>query len=1023
MFGWVRQPRNADAARWTPNVDARPFGSGAVGSGAVSSHVVGSGAAGSAGMSVGRVVVTSGSQAMALARELLDPSRSPAAFAAPRITERRLLHWSMITDPWASVPAAPPGVDVRVLLPEAPEFDALHVLVKSAGIACRRVRHLVDAETVSTLDKDGRLGPIWACPGFLPVANTAQLAPPRRTGASAEAARDAFELAWDSHDGPFTPDWTPVDAASLVPPAWVPYLGRPTLNPAQVEAAPHILRGESHVVVVAPTGSGKTIIGMLAALKAILGDGRKAAWLVPQRSLTDELDRELSTWRARGLRVERLSGEHVTDVEKVRRADLWVSTTEKFEAVCRSSSLRTALAEVGCLVVDEIHLLGSAARGPLLEALLARVRGADSPVRIVGLSATVANAEQVADWLGARVVSSSWRPTRLTWQVPMVPASSDRRAANASRLAATLAITRMITDDEGSVLVFCGSRRNVRATALAIAADRGAVIAGVDPDDADAVHRACARAGVGLHYKGWEYRHEAEREFRARRLEVLVATTTVAAGVNLPARAVVVRDTQIGLDRIDVATVQQMFGRAGRIGAGETEGWAYLICDESERATWQSRLVEGYTVRSHIADSLADHLLAEAAQDRIATFADAENWWLRTFAHHQGADGVSPVSDAVDLLVSGAYLTVSTSGPRPTESDDPSPRSCDVLLTVTDLGLLTTRFMVPVEIGIELREHVDGVDVPDAPEEAEWVLAGALGRVVPEFAEAPIAEELRPQVARLLRARGHRDRLDEPGRAPGLSPSTGVEPGDLARVAFALVANSPALFTRPGRTIAGIPTPALTPILADSPRYFAWLAAQGGLGTVHPWVAIVAGDLGRRIRWRRLGATRGAGRLLWMCEQMATPTLAEGVVPELFSAARRRDVSNPDWPVGRPPTGCRLDHGAYVALLRDRATDASATERDGQVILHGSATVTAALWSGPNRLTVPLPRTDPTPYPTSDAPPADRGPGDRAPSSHGVALFTRRGDARSTGWLAAYNSIGTTATAADALLPPRGLIG
>jgi ATP-dependent DNA helicase len=121
-----------------------------------------------------------------------------------------------------------------------------------------------------------------------------------------------------------------------------------------------------------------------------------------------------------------LSGEYVTDIPRLREADLWVATTEKFEAICRASSLRTALAEVACLVVDEIHLLGDPTRGPLLEALLARVRGEDSPVRIVGLSATVANAEHIAEWLGARLVHTLWRPSRVTWQLPMIPASSDR---------------------------------------------------------------------------------------------------------------------------------------------------------------------------------------------------------------------------------------------------------------------------------------------------------------------------------------------------------------------------------------------------------------------------------------------------------------------------------------------------------------------------------------------------------------------------------------------------------------------
>lgn len=125
-----------------------------------------------------------------------------------------------------------------------------------------------------------------------------------------------------------------------------------------------------------------------------------------------------------------------------------------------------------------------------------------------------------------------------------------------------------VTEDGGSVLVFCGTKPNVRATALAVAASRGQNITGVDLDDIDRVHQLCAAVGVGLHYKDWEFKREAETQFRNREWDVLVATTTVAAEVNLPARAVIVRDTRVGLDDVDVATVLQMFGRAGRVGAG-----------------------------------------------------------------------------------------------------------------------------------------------------------------------------------------------------------------------------------------------------------------------------------------------------------------------------------------------------------------------------------------------------------------------------------------------------------------------
>ena len=900
----------------------------------------------------------------------------------PELVEPRLLHWRKITDPAASVSPPPAGVDVRALVPSGPEFDELCGRLAGAGVPFRRIRYWLEAETVSTIGEHGELASLRAVPEVSALVDPAH---PRSTCTnrwSAAAARDAFDMVWETHAHPHEADWDRVDAAEWVPASWLPYLPYPTLNPAQAQAAPAVLNGRRHLVVTAPTGAGKTVIGMLAALTAILGDGRKAAWLVPQRSLTGELDRELNAWRALGLRVERLSGEYAVDVPRLRAADLWVATTEKFESVCRASSLRSALAEVGCLVVDEIHLLGDNERGPLLEALLARVRGADSPVRIVGLSATAANAEQVAEWLDAEPVRVRWRPTRLTWQLPVVPASGDRKVDGTHRTRLVTAITKSVTDDGGSVLVFCGTKRYVRATALAIAADRGAPTEGVSTEDLPRLHQVCALVGVGIHYKDWEHRHETERDFRERRLDVLVATTTVAAGVNLPARAVVVRDTVIGRSDLNVAIVQQMFGRAGRIGAGETEGWAFLVTDETEHAAWQAQLVAGYTILSRIRGCLADHLLAEAAQGSIHTTADAEQWWMRTLAYHQGTHGQVAVHTALKLLVDGGYLAA-----------EPQPDGT-TLLAVTDLGRITTRLMVPVLVGDGLRAAFAEQAVPTDPDDAETVLCRLLAITVPELADAPVDEDQRPFVARLLRAEGRLERLDTAPPPPSLVAANACDPGDLAQVAFALVAHHPREFNRRRRTIGGVVTTILNPVLEQAPRYFAWLAAQGRLGTVHPWVAVTADDLGRRIRWRRLAPPRGAGRLLWMCEQLATPLHVDDLVPELFAAARARDISNPDWPVGPPPRRCQLDRKGYLALLRDRATAATFTDAAGRITVAGADAAAVSVWAGAtHRITTPS-AVDPVGYAGTD------------PNQRGATVFTRRGDHRSHGWLNAYDTIG-----------------
>ncbi|MDA3646639.1 DEAD/DEAH box helicase [Saccharopolyspora indica] len=875
--------------------------------------------------------------AAAFVDELMNGARVVAA-------EPRLLHWVKTSDPDVLIARQPPGTDVRVLLPLEPGFDALARRLDADGIPHRRVRYWVEDEAISTVGPGGRLAHLRVTPESTPQG--------------AIAARDAFELMWETHDD--VPGEGPVDA--VVPGEWLPYLPHPTLNPAQAQAAPTIVGTDSPVIITAPTDAGKTVIGMMAVLKAMLQHGRKAAWLVPQRSLTAELDRELGRWRALGIRVERLSGDYAIDRQRIRDADVWVATTEKFESLCRTASLRTALEQVGCLVVDEIHLLGDPHRGPVLEALLARFAENGAPVRMVGLSATVSNAADIASWLRAELITTTWRPTRLTWQLPVIPDTGDRKADQDARTRLAVALTARITADAGSVLVFCGSKHNVRATALALARARGANTDDVAADDLERLERVCTSVGIGIHYKDWEHKHAAEQGFRDRELDVLVATTTVAAGVNLPARAVIVRDTQLGTATIDTATVQQMFGRAGRIGAGEIEGWAYLINTAAERATWQRQLTAGYAVRSQIAANLPDHLLAELAQDRIRTTADAQLWWQQTLAHHQGDQDSAPVQAAVEQLLRHGYLTQASS------------------LTVTDLGHLTTRLMINVRTGNELIAALAGKAAPETPQQAEELLSRAVADCVPAFAEAPIADNLRPRVAEALRAVG--------GSTSQADGAHRCEPGDLAQCAFLLVASTPRAFAGSPRAIAGLPLAALQPILAEAPRYFSWLAEQGHLGTVHPWIAITAADLGRRIRWRSTAPPRGAGRLLWICEQLATPEHADHLIPRLYRAAREAGHTAPDWPHTTPPRDCRLNHTSYQSLLRARATGTRFTTENGRLSAHLPGETTIAAWTGANYT-----------IHTSSAGHA------ACPNGSAAVAFTPRGDYYAHGWPTVYNAI------------------
>jgi helicase len=868
-------------------------------------------------------------------------------------------------------PPVPPGTGARVLLPAGEQFAVLADKLFAAGAEVRRVRYLVEDELITSAGDDRELAAVsWACRLNRPYRATfAEV-----TGNAAAAARDAFDVLWDDHPPVAQAGPDEVAAERLVPADLLPFLPFRSLNPAQAQAVPAVLGHDDNLLVVAPTGSGKTVIGMTAALRAVVQQGRKAAWLVPQRSLTDELDSELAGWRRQGLRVERLSGEHAVDIERINEADLWVATTEKFEAICRASAFREALAGVGALVVDEIHMLGDSGRGSVLEALLARIRDSVAGTRIVGLSATVTNAPQIAAWLRADLLRINWRPSRLTWQLPVIPGNADFAVTEAARIRLTSAITEMVAADEGSVLVFCGSKRNVRRTALVIAASRGVDVSGMRPDNVDRLQRVCREARIGLHYQGWEHRREAEQAFRRREVDVLVATSTVAAGVNLPARAVIVQDTQIGLNDVDVATVQQMFGRAGRVGAGESQGWAFMIVEDHERAAWQSSLVAGHTVRSQLQENLPEHVLSEAVQQRITTLEDAGRWWVQTLAHHQGSHSVRPLHRSVEFLRSAEML------------------AGDEHLVPTELGRLTARLMVSPQVCADLRRALNAMPAPAGTRAAEAALIEILAVTVPKLARARAGADSKNALAKLLDDYDRAAPRARSARAAGADG--GAQRGDLARAALLTAASRPEAFTPGVRQIGGVPYAAMYQVLEEAPRYLHWIACQGLFGTVHPWCAIVAADLEMRTSWRTLHPPRGAGRLLWACEQIATSAYAAHIVPRLWAAARARGHTSPDWPSTGRPAHCQLDEPAYQAFLRDRATGIVIETADDEVRATGPAGSVLTVWNGAAYQTTPIRRGHAT------ATPPAGGTG-----KAGAAVFTWRNDYRATGWLAAYSRL------------------
>ena len=789
------------------------------------------------------------------------------------------------------------------------------------------------------------------------LLDAAHIGPPGEFATSdvVEASTAAFAVTWDA----LTAQITQVeyeDASEHIPEDLAACLPYPTVNPAQAQAAPYIM-GDRPVMVVAPTGAGKTIIGMMAASKEIKHNGRKAAWLVPQRTLTAELDRDLQKWRDMGIKVVSLSGEATTDAQKTKDADLWVATTEKFEALCRASSMKEAIAEIGTVIVDEIHLLGEPSRGPVLESLLARIRQEDSGTRLVGLSATAANADQVAEWLNADLVEITWRPTRLTNQLLTLPNTDSRAEEDSVRNEAVTSLVRETSERDGSTLVFCGSKHNVRSTALAIAAARGVRGAhSAQPGDIETVGELCASAGIGLHYSDWPHKKEAERQFRERETDVLVATSTLAAGVNTPARVVVVRDTSIGPQPMEVSMIQQMFGRAGRAGK-EVEGWSFLLVGANELGRWRQRLGAGYTINSGILDSVADHLLGEVVQGNVRSQDQAERWWESTLAYHQGEQNLTPINEARDFLTRWRFLETE-------ETTD------GLVWSATRLGAITSKMMVNVKDAASLLAAVSRAPMPNGAFAAETALFEMLVNGVYSFEnaqDAPGGDHAR-RLREVLLAEGIQSKIGEQ-----TSNNRDKVPGrEVVRAGLMLLARSPQAFASQARTIAGVNRALFNPAIYDSPRYLAWLAALGPLGAIPSWVSVVSADLGQRITHHRLRPRRGDGRFLHAATKLS---LSGPSVGKLWEEARMVGGQSPARWLKQTTLGGKRASALASAVV-------TISNEDGVHRASRGASLFAPQQGQPFWARVPAAKGSP---------------------SHVVAAFGSQGDWSGTGWLEEFS--------------------
>ncbi|RQG95075.1 ATP-dependent DNA helicase [Natrarchaeobius chitinivorans] len=553
-----------------------------------------------------------------------------------------------------------------------------------------------------------------------------------------------------------------VEELSGLPPGAVSHFreeGIEELYPPQAEAVDAGATEGENLVAAVPTASGKTMIAALSMLSAVQRGG-KALYIVPLRALASEKKAEFDAYDSFGVTTGVATGNYESTSEWLATKDVIVATSEKVDSLVRNGA--AWLSDLTCVVSDEVHLIDDRSRGPTLEVTLAKLRQLNPQLQVVALSATVGNADEIADWLDASLVDSEWRPIDLRTGVHYGNAlnfddGSTREVPVEGSEKQEAALVRDILQEGGSSLVFVNSRRNAEAAARRLGSvsspeltddDRTALaeLAEEIREDSDTETSRdladCVERGSAFHHAGLSntQRSLVEDAFRDRLLKVISATPTLAAGVNTPARRVVVRDWRRfdpsagGMAPLDVLEIHQMMGRAGRPGL-DPYGEAVLLAkshDESQelfdRYVWadpedvRSKLAAEPALRTHVLATIAsgfartrtgllDFLEAtlyasqSAESGRLESVTDDVLSYLERndFVEREGASpGTGSGSDSVEADDAGSAFT---SAADLAERDDAA-----VELEATNLGHTVSRLYLDPMSAAEIVHGLESAD-------------------------------------------------------------------------------------------------------------------------------------------------------------------------------------------------------------------------------------------------------------------------------------------------------------------------
>lgn len=490
-------------------------------------------------------------------------------------------------------------------------------------------------------------------------------------------------------------------------------------NPAQkavIES--RYLEDKSNYIISIPTASGKTVLGILPALKTILNCG-KAIYAAPLLSIQNEKVKEFKAFEEHGIKV----GKHPSN------SDLSVMVFESFDALTRFSW--NVLREVDTLIIDEFHMIGEYSRGPTLESAITRAKIINPSLRIIALSATLKNIDEIEQWLDGKTVEHNYRPVPLNKEVLDAEMFNTKNKNDV-----IVKIVEKAIEDNSQALSFVSTRRFTESLATYVAkkidkkttkeqkqkfkqvADKLLEVPkkkGSLPTTTCLKLAEAAEKGVVFHHAGLfnEQKEIIEDEFRNGNILMITATPSLMYGVNLPSKYVVIRDhtrwTSNGPASIPVFDYEQMSGRAGRPQYDDV-GYSYLVAKTMDEAfDLEARYVNGEIELTNSKlidnkDAIYKQIIAQIASSLSKNLDDLNDFFGKTLYGFQMKNNPSmsmfaqdslnwELESALEFLLQNGIIRATPEG-----------------LKTTDFGNLIAKSNYAVETAVKIKEYVSTME-------------------------------------------------------------------------------------------------------------------------------------------------------------------------------------------------------------------------------------------------------------------------------------------------------------------------